>query len=45
MWQLLDTQKMANTVIGTPYYMSPELCEDLPYSYKVSYPAYFLEYT
>ena len=24
----------ADTVIGTPYYMSPEVCENIPYSYK-----------
>eukprot|EP01138_Halocafeteria_seosinensis_P002809 gb/GECG01002870.1/.p1 GENE.gb/GECG01002870.1/~~gb/GECG01002870.1/.p1 ORF type:complete len:768 (+),score=117.31 gb/GECG01002870.1/:1-2304(+) len=27
-------KSMAKTVIGTPYYMSPELCESRPYSYK-----------
>jgi len=32
--QLADQQQMAQTVIGTPYYMSPELCEDLPYDQK-----------
>ena len=25
---------MAQTIIGTPYYMSPELCEDAPYNRK-----------
>ncbi len=25
----------ANTLIGTPYYLSPELCEDRPYNNKV----------
>lgn len=29
-----DTHSLANTVIGTPYYMSPELCENAPYSFK-----------
>ena len=24
----------ASTVIGTPYYMSPEVCQNQPYSYK-----------
>lgn len=32
---LHSTDDMASTVIGTPYYMSPELCEDLPYNHKV----------
>ena len=32
---LHSTGDMARTVIGTPYYMSPELCEDLPYNHKV----------
>lgn len=27
---------MARTVIGTPYYMSPELFANRPYNYKVS---------
>jgi NIMA (never in mitosis gene a)-related kinase 1/4/5 len=26
--------EMASTVIGTPYYLSPELCEDMPYNHK-----------
>ena len=25
---------MANTIVGTPYYFSPELCEDKPYDEK-----------
>jgi NIMA (never in mitosis gene a)-related kinase len=25
---------MAKTVIGTPYYLSPEICEDKPYDKK-----------
>eukprot|EP00276_Gloeochaete_wittrockiana_P001863 CAMPEP_0184672754 /NCGR_PEP_ID=MMETSP0308-20130426/86289_1 /TAXON_ID=38269 /ORGANISM="Gloeochaete witrockiana, Strain SAG 46.84" /LENGTH=761 /DNA_ID=CAMNT_0027120141 /DNA_START=221 /DNA_END=2503 /DNA_ORIENTATION=+ len=28
------TMDMAMTVVGTPYYMSPELCMNKPYSYK-----------
>ncbi len=32
---LTDSISHANTVIGTPYYMSPELCENAPYNYKV----------
>ena len=24
----------AHTYVGTPYYMSPEICQDLPYSYS-----------
>lgn len=30
---------MASTVIGTPYYYSPELCNDMPYNHKVPAPA------
>lgn len=25
---------MAMTVVGTPYYLSPELCEEKPYNHK-----------
>ncbi|CAM9364416.1 unnamed protein product, partial [Phaeothamnion confervicola] len=33
--RVLDTtMEQAETVIGTPYYMSPEVCENRPYSYK-----------
>ena len=29
--KILNSQtELANTVIGTPYYLSPELCEDKP---------------
>ncbi|CAD8070738.1 unnamed protein product [Paramecium sonneborni] len=31
---LEHTQDQANTVTGTPYYMSPEICENKPYTYK-----------
>ena len=27
-------EKKANTSVGTPHYMAPEICEDLPYSSK-----------
>ena len=30
----LQTASMAETVIGTPYYMSPEICKNIPYSYE-----------
>ena len=32
--QLETSLKMANTVVGTPYYLSPELCEEKPYNNK-----------
>lgn len=31
---LENTSDNANTVTGTPYYMSPEVCESRPYNYK-----------
>ena len=31
---LNSTSECANTIIGTPYYLSPELCEDKPYNEK-----------
>uniref|UniRef100_A0A7S1PAF6 non-specific serine/threonine protein kinase n=1 Tax=Vitrella brassicaformis TaxID=1169539 RepID=A0A7S1PAF6_9ALVE len=31
---LENTEAMANTQIGTPYYMSPELISSLPYTYQ-----------
>jgi len=32
--QLETSLKMASTVVGTPYYLSPELCEEKPYNNK-----------
>ena len=32
--KLLNTQNMAHTIVGTPYYLSPELCEEKPYNHK-----------
>lgn len=33
--QMLSTRSLcANTVVGTPYYLSPELCENKPYAEK-----------
>ena len=31
---LNQTSNFANTVVGTPYYLSPELCEEKPYNHK-----------
>ena len=31
---LHDTNENAETFVGTPYYLSPEICKNLPYSYK-----------
>ena len=30
----LNQASFANTIIGTPYYLSPEMCEDKPYNEK-----------
>ena len=30
----LDQLKLANSIIGTPYYLSPEMCEEKPYNEK-----------
>ena len=32
--ELNQTAVMAHTVVGTPYYLSPELCQEKPYNYK-----------
>ena len=29
-----STQELARTCIGTPYYLSPEICENRPYNNK-----------
>ncbi|XP_073456685.1 uncharacterized protein [Aquarana catesbeiana] len=29
-----NTMDMASTCVGTPYYLSPEMCQDVPYSSK-----------
>lgn len=31
---LSNTQAFAHTMVGTPYYLSPELCEEKPYNIK-----------
>jgi NIMA (never in mitosis gene a)-related kinase len=31
---LNQTSNMAHTIVGTPYYLSPELCEEKPYNHK-----------
>ena len=30
----LKNQNFARTIVGTPYYLSPELCEEKPYNHK-----------
>lgn len=30
----MQTQNFAHTIVGTPYYLSPELCEEKPYNHK-----------
>ena len=32
--ELNATNNMAKTIVGTPYYLSPELCEEKPYNNK-----------
>lgn len=32
--QLNSTQDKAMTLVGTPYYLSPEVCKNEPYTYK-----------
>ena len=32
--ELNETKKMAHTIVGTPYYLSPELCEEKSYNHK-----------
>jgi len=31
---LNQTANFAHTIVGTPYYLSPELCEEKPYNHK-----------
>ena len=31
---LFNDSEFASTIVGTPYYLSPELCEDKPYNDK-----------
>lgn len=31
---MANTMDMASTCVGTPYYLSPEMCQDVPYSSK-----------
>lgn len=40
---LESTSDMATTLIGTPYYMSPELFSNKPYNHRVSGKSKILE--
>ena len=31
---LNDSANFANTMVGTPFYLSPEMCEERPYNEK-----------
>jgi len=39
---LNSTVELARTCIGTPYYLSPEICENKPYNNKRLYTVSFL---
>ena len=41
---LESTSDMATTLIGTPYYMSPELFSNKPYNHRVSSKSKIFEY-
>ena len=44
-----ENANFAHTMVGTPYYLSPEMCEEKPYNEKInsksssiSYASYYL---